>query len=117
MSSVMVRVSLTVVLLSGWAIGTAHAAVQCPASMQGHDLRLVDGGSIFLGSPSDQMLQAPDVTTRGTTGPINTWNFKSAEGMVLVCKYDKIQDQFTARLPASIKSCRQDARSLSFVCQ
>lgn len=97
--------------------GAARAAVECPRSLQGRDLRLVDGGSLYLGNPADGMLQAPDRSERGTTGPINIWTFRSAQGMHLVCRYEGIRETMTLPLPAATRTCRQDARTLSFVCQ
>lgn len=116
LSRMLKRSAVAMVALMLTAVA-ASAAVQCPPSLHGHDLRLNDGGSLYLGNPADMMLQAPDETKRGTTGPINTWRFKSAQGINLVCKYDGTQEAVSLALPASVKSCRQDARSLSFVCQ
>ena len=104
---------VTLVILTG----TARAAVDCPRTLQGRDLRLVDGGFLYLGNPVDGMLQAPDRSERGTTGPINTWTFRSAQGINLVCRYEEIRETVTLPLPANTKTCRQDAQTLSFACQ
>lgn len=101
MSSPMLKCAAQAMVAVVLASGAANAAVQCPPSLHGHDLRLNDGGSLYLGNPADMMLQAPDETKRGTTGPINTWRFKSAQGMNLVCKYDGTQEAVTLPLPGA----------------
>jgi len=93
------------------------AAVQCPSQYQGHPLRLMDGGTIFLGDPTDQMSQAPDGTRRGPNGPINTWTFRDASRMQLICRYDGTDAVVAQALPRDTLICRQEAKIRSFVCQ
>ena len=93
------------------------AAVQCPAEVGGHPLRLMEGGTIFFGDPAKLGSQAPDGTRTGPRGPVNTWTFKSAANMTLVCKYEGVSRPVSIPLPAETLICRQDVNGRSFVCQ
>lgn len=107
-------------IITGTLLGLSSpvlAAVQCPSQYQGHPLRLVDGGTIYLGDPADQMSQAPDGTRRGPNGSINTWTFRDASRMKLICRYDGTEAVVAQALPRDTLICRQEAKIRSFVCQ
>ncbi len=99
------------------AAGVAAAAVACPPTSGGHHLRRVDGGSLYLGRPEDNILQTPASTQKGANGAVNTWRFSSAENLNLVCRYEGTQAAVTLPLSSGMRMCRQDAASSSFVCQ
>lgn len=104
-------------LAQGLSAGVAVAGVACPPTSGGHHLRRVDGGSLYLGRPEDNILQAPASTQKGANGSVNTWRFSNAENLTLVCRYEGSQAAVTLPLSAGLKTCRQEAASSSFVCQ
>ncbi len=116
-----VRLSSIVAVLLGFgqvlSAGAAVAAVACPPTSGGHHLRRVDGGSLYLGRPEDNILQTPASTQKGANGSVNTWRFRNAESLTLVCRYEGSQAAVTLPLSAGMKACRQEAASSSFVCQ
>ena len=95
----------------------ANAAVQCPAEVNGHRMRALDGGTIFFGDPAKLGSQAPDGTRQGPRGPVNTWTFRSAANMTLVCRYEGISQPVSVILPADTVICRQDVNARTFACQ
>lgn len=95
--------------------GMAHAAVQCPPTSGGHPLRTVGGGTLFQGPILDNATLAPDSTQQGPTGWVNTWHFRDASGITLVCRYQGSQTPEVFALTRDVTGCRQDAHS--FVCK
>lgn len=96
---------------------SAIAAVQCPTISAGHPLRLLGGGSLYLGRVQDNMRSAPDSTQPGPNGAVNTWLFRNAEDYTLICSYEGTQAVVALPLTPDIKVCRQEPRTRSFVCQ
>jgi len=115
------RLSLIVPVLLGFGqvlyAGTAVAAVACPPTSGGHHLRRMGGGSLYLGRPQDNMVQAPASTQGGANGYVNTWRFSNAENLTLICRYEGTQAAVTLPLSAGSRTCRQEAASSIFVCQ
>ena len=107
------------VLLAGspLAASVSVAAVQCPSEVGGHRMRLLDGGAIFFGDPAKLGSQAPDGTRQGPHGPVNTWTFKSAANMTLVCQYDGVSTPVSVRLQPDTLICSQDVNGRSFACK
>ena len=99
------------------SISPVKAAVQCPTGAPGHRLSLNDGGLLYYGSISDRALSAPGGTFQGSSGPVNTWTFKSAANLTLVCRYDGIASPIAIPIPPDTQTCRQDINGRSFVCQ
>lgn len=93
------------------------AAVQCPTISAGHPLRLLGGGSLYLGRVQDNMRSAPDNTQPGPNGAVNTWRFRNAEDYTLICSYEGTQTVVALPLTPDIKICRQEPRTRSFACQ
>lgn len=111
-------VILAAVSGSAFLLGTNPAgAVQCPAEVGGHPMRLMEGGTLFFGDPAKLGSQAPDGTRQGPHGPVNTWTFRNAANMTLVCKYEGVSRPVLISLPADTLICRQDINARSFVCQ
>jgi hypothetical protein len=108
--------SLIVALLLLGA-GSARAAVECPAAVNGHPLASLDGVVVFDGPPEKNIMLAP-ASTRPPSSPKgwqNTWTFTSAHGIVVVCRYAGISDVKVINLPDSITICNQTKSS--FACR
>lgn len=93
------------------------AASECPAQLDGHRLRMSVGGSLYLGDPVDNMLQAPDGTHPGPNGPVNVWTFHGGSGLTLICHYDGVRKPVSLMLTADVSSCRQDVNARTFICK
>ena len=106
--------AFAVALAWATAAGTAHAAVECPAQNEGHSLARLDGGNLYQGDPSDNMLLAPSQSNPGGHG-INIWKTPDPSGLVLVCRYESLRTALVYKLPPDIRSCQQSAGS--FVCK
>lgn len=94
------------------------AATQCPPTLHGSPLKKLDGAGVYEGNPADKYLQAPSQSrTAPNGGWVNTFDFLpgSAAAMTIVCRYEGQREAVSFRLPASVRSCRQDASS--FACQ
>lgn len=119
--SSLIRVNLLaaalLTLMCAGPTASASAAVHCPSVAGGRQLRMMGGGSLYLGNPAANMVQAPDGTEQGPNGPVTTWRFRSGEELKLVCRYDGTQAAVVLPLAREMKICRQEARIRSFVCQ
>ena len=104
-------------LLSLFTASASLAATQCPPTLHGAPLKKVDGAGMYEGNPADNALQAPSQSRTGPSGWVNTWQLApgSASTMTIVCHYEGQREAVSFRLPASVRSCRQDASS--FACQ
>ncbi|OYX71983.1 MAG: hypothetical protein B7Y95_11815 [Rhizobiales bacterium 32-66-11] len=104
-------------LCVGVLIGSAAAwaAVECPASLDGHPLERV---SVFDGPPSDMVDLRPD--GRGST---DVWADldKNERPATLVCRYKSVSRTAAFVLPAGTRTCegvrRADDTYRSIVCR
>lgn len=101
-------------LAVAFASGTAQAAIQCPPKSEGRPLARMDGGNLYQGNPSDNMLLAPSQSNPGGRG-INVWSTPDPSGIVLVCRYEGSRTPLVFQLTPEIRSCQQSAGS--FACR
>ena len=94
---------------------TAHAAVECPRSVQGHRLTAF---SLFEGDPARQVELAPGSVAGPNGSYVNTWPLRSSVGLVAVCRFENAPEQ-RIQLPAGLSSCRAEGgpRRLQASCQ
>ena len=94
---------------------TAHAAVECPRSVQGHRLTAF---SLFEGDPARQVELAPGSVPGPNGSYVNTWPLRSSVGLVAVCRFDGAAEQ-RITLPSSFTSCRAEGgpRQLQASCR
>ena len=83
---------------------TAHAAVECPRSVQGHRLTAF---SLFEGDPARRVELAPGSVAGPNGSYVNTWPLRSSVGLIAVCRYDGAPEQQIG-LPPSLSSCRAE---------
>ena len=93
----------------------AHAAVECPPSVQGHRLTAF---SLFEGDPAKQVELAPGSVAGPSGSYVNTWPLRSSVGLVAVCRFEGAPEQ-RIQLPAGLSSCRANGsnRRLQASCQ
>ena len=95
------------------ASASAHAAVECPATSQGHAFARW-GGTLFQGDPSNEMSLAPTAENPGGKG-VNFWKTPDPVGIVLVCRYVGLSTPLTFNLTADVRACAQSVTS--FTCK
>ncbi len=85
----------------------AHAAVECPPSIQGHPLTAF---SLFEGDPARQVELAPGSVAGPSGSYVNTWPLRSSVGLVAVCRFEGASEQ-RIQLPAGLSICRAEGGS------
>ncbi len=113
LSHIPAKVSVLVGLLS--FATAAHAAVECPRSVQGHRLTAF---SLFEGDPAKQVELAPGSVAGPNGSYVNTWPLRSSVGLVAVCRFEGVPEQ-RMNLPSGLSSCRAagGSRQLQAACQ
>ena len=107
------RIKATLLAVSVSVLGgAAHAAVECPATSQGHRLAQW-GGTLYQGDPADDMSLAPTHENPSNRG-VNLWKTPTPVGIVLVCRYAGGRP-LTLPLTADVSGCTQTPGS--FVCK
>ena len=92
------------------------AATQCPPDPLGHELRKIDGVSLFDGNPSENVLLAPSRESfTAKDAWWNEWTFRpgTAAGVTVVCGYEGVPEARAFTIPKETVSCHQDPAGFS----
>ena len=93
----------------------AFAAIDCPATDQGHPLARADGASLYVGDPASNVLLAPTRQAR-TMAESNVWLLDGSQPVTLVCQYQGSKRASARSVPADIKRCVQNLSANTFAC-
>ena len=93
-------------------VTAAQAAVECPATSEGHRMEQW-GGTLYQGDPAQNMSLAPTQSNPNNRG-INLWKTPDPLGIVLVCRYAGGRP-LTLPLTSDVSGCVQNPGS--FVCK